>query len=97
MDLDAYLARIGYAGTPRVDLETLGAIHRAHLLAIPYENLDVQLGRPGDVSLRHAFDKLVTARRGGWCYEMNGLLGWALNEIGFTGYRTGHLTGQAGR
>lgn len=83
MNLDAYLARIGYAGTPRADLETLRAIHRAHLLAIPYENLDVQLQRPGDVSVQHAFDKLVTRRRGGWCYEMNGLLGWALGEIGF--------------
>ena len=83
MNLDAYLARIGYAGTPRADLETLRAIHRAHLLAIPYENLDVQLQRPGDVSVQHAFDKLVIRRRGGWCYEMNGLLGWALGEIGF--------------
>lgn len=84
MDLDAYLARIGYPGTPRVDLETLTAIHRAHLLAIPYENLDVQLRRPGDVTVQHAFDKLVTRRRGGWCYEMNGLFGWALSEIGFS-------------
>ena len=83
MDLAAYLDRIGYSGTPRVDLETLTALHRAHLLAIPYENLDVQLRRPGDVTVQHAFDKLVTRRRGGWCYEMNGLFGWALSEIGF--------------
>ena len=83
MDLAAYLDRIGYAGTPRVDLETLRTIHRAHLLAIPYENLDVQLKAQGDVTVAHAFEKLVTRRRGGWCYEMNGVLGWALSEIGF--------------
>ncbi|WP_310542901.1 arylamine N-acetyltransferase [Phenylobacterium sp.] len=94
MDLDAYLARIGYAPTPRPDLETLTAIHRAHLLAIPYENLDVQLQRPGDVSVQHAFDKLVTRRRGGWCYEMNGLLGWALDEIGF---KVTRMAGAVGR
>ncbi|MDO8322534.1 MAG: arylamine N-acetyltransferase [Phenylobacterium sp.] len=94
MDLDAYLARIGYAGAPRADLETLTAIHRAHLLAIPYENLDVQLQRPGDVSVQHAFDKLVTQRRGGWCYEMNGLLGWALAEIGF---KVTRMAGAVGR
>ena len=94
MDLDAYLARIGYAETPRADLETLRAIHRAHLLAIPYENLDVQLQRPGDVSVQHAFDKLVSRRRGGWCYEMNGLLGWALDEIGF---KVTRMAGAVGR
>jgi N-hydroxyarylamine O-acetyltransferase len=83
MDLAAYLARIGFDGAPRPDLATLKSIHRAHLRAIPYENLDVRLGRPGGIEVEHAFDKLVTARRGGWCYEMNGLLGWALEEIGF--------------
>jgi N-hydroxyarylamine O-acetyltransferase len=46
MDLAAYLDRIGFAGTPRIDRETLAAVQRRHLLAIPYENLDVQLGRP---------------------------------------------------
>ena len=83
MDLAAYLVRIGYDGQPRPDLATLKAVHRAHLQAIPYENLDVHLGRPGGIEIADAFDKLVTRRRGGWCYEMNGLLGWALQEIGF--------------
>ena len=46
MDLQAYLDRIGFEGTPRRDLATLRALHSRHLLAIPYENLDVQLGRP---------------------------------------------------
>lgn len=83
MDVGAYLARIGFEGAARPDLDTLTRLHRAHLSAIPYENLDVMLGRPGDTSAAHAFDKLVTRQRGGWCYEMNGVLAWALDEIGF--------------
>ncbi|MDO8378865.1 arylamine N-acetyltransferase [Phenylobacterium sp.] len=94
MDLSAYLARIGYAGTPRVDLPTLHDLHRRHLQAIPYENLDVQLGRPGGVDIEDAYDKIVTRRRGGWCYEMNGLFGWALREIGFDVTR---MAGAVGR
>src|SRR6185295_6224569 len=83
MELGAYLARIGFSGAPRPDLDTLRAVHSAHLNAIPYENLDVLLGAPVDLDRARYFEKLVTARRGGWCYEMNGLLGWALEEIGF--------------
>ncbi len=83
MDLAAYFERIGYRGAPRPDLATLKAIHRAHVLAIPFENLDVQFGRSVSRSRDRIYDKLVTRRRGGWCFEMNGLLGWALEEIGF--------------
>lgn len=83
MHLDAYFARIGYDGSPAADLETLEAISRLHPRAIPFENLDVQLKRPVSTELEAVFDKLVTRRRGGWCYEMNGLLGWVLKEIGF--------------
>lgn len=81
--LAAYLARIGFSGTPRADLATLNAVHRLHAKAIPYENLDVQLGRPVTRDPRAAFAKLVGARRGGWCYEMNGLMAWMLEAIGF--------------
>ncbi|HSV03150.1 MAG TPA: arylamine N-acetyltransferase [Phenylobacterium sp.] len=84
MQLAAYLDRIGFAGAPRADRETLLALHRAHLLAIPYENLDVQLGRPVTIAAEAAFEKLVTRRRGGWCYEMNGLFAAALEAIGFS-------------
>ena len=83
MDLPAYLQRIQFRGEPRPDLATLKALHRQHLLHIPYENLDVQLGRPLDLDPAAAFDKLVRRRRGGWCYEMNGLLRWALETVGF--------------
>ena len=59
------------------------AIMRAHVASIPFENLDVQLGRPITGDLDEIFAKLVERRRGGWCYEQNGLLGWALETIGF--------------
>ncbi|HWA22874.1 MAG TPA: arylamine N-acetyltransferase, partial [Caulobacterales bacterium] len=84
MRLADYLRRIGYRGGLEPDLETLTGVHRAHLLAVPYENLDVVLRRPVTRDPAAAFEKIVTRRRGGWCYEMNGLLGWALEEIGFT-------------
>lgn len=81
--LDTYFERIGFAGTPGVDLPTLTALHRAHVLAIPFENLDVQLGRPTGLGVDAAFAKLVGARRGGWCYEQNGLFGAVLSSLGF--------------
>ena len=90
MDLHAYFERIGFDGEARPDLATLKALHRAHLLAIAYENLDVQFGRPLTPSPEDAFEKIVSRRRGGWCYEMNGLFGAALAAIGF------HVTRLAG-
>ncbi|MDP3737402.1 MAG: arylamine N-acetyltransferase [Hyphomonadaceae bacterium] len=83
MDVAAYLDRIGFAGTARPDFDTLTALHRAHLKAIPFENIDVQLKRPLGVGIEEAYDKIVRRRRGGWCFEMNGLMGWALRELGF--------------
>lgn len=82
--LDTYLERIGFTETPRADLASLRALHRAHLLAIPYENLDVQLGVPVTRDIDHIYEKLVVGRRGGWCYEMNGLFAWALESLGFS-------------
>lgn len=83
MDIDAYLRRIDYAGPLAPDLATLRGLHRAHLLAVPYENLDVQLGRPLTPNPQDAFDKIVGRHRGGWCYEMNGVFGLALEALGF--------------
>ena len=83
MDLKAYLDRIGFVGDVRPDVATLTALHRAHLQAVPYENLDVQLGRPLTPDPAAAIEKIVGRRRGGWCYEMHGVLGAALTEIGF--------------
>lgn len=83
MDLKAYLERVGFQGQARRDVATLRALHRAHLQTVPYENLDVQFGRTLTTDPAAAFDKIVTQRRGGWCYEMNGVFGAALSEIGF--------------
>ena len=83
MRLDAYLDRIGLADAPRADLDGFRSVHRAHALSLTYENLDVQLRVPLTRDPADAYDKIVNRRRGGWCYEMNGLLGWALEEMGF--------------
>ena len=87
--LERYLQRIGYDGPLNTTLETLTGIHRAHATAIPYENLEIQLGRENVLSEDAFFDKLVERGRGGWCYEMNGILTWALRQIGFDVVRVG--------
>ncbi len=81
--LHHYLRRIGYGGPLSVSSQTLHDLHRAHLLAIPFENIDVQRGRTPSLALDDIFEKLVVNRRGGWCFEMNGLFAWALRELGF--------------
>jgi N-hydroxyarylamine O-acetyltransferase len=83
LELSAYLHRIGFDGSVRPDFATLRAIHRAHQYAIPFENLDVLLRRPVVLDLDASYSKIVSRRRGGWCYEMNGVMGWALEQIGF--------------
>lgn len=83
MDVGAYLNRIALSGPLPPTLDTLRRVHAAHLRAIPYENLDVQFGRPVTIDRPAIYDKIVNRRRGGWCYEMNGLLGWALDQLGF--------------
>lgn len=82
--LTAYLARIGWNLTPDVSLETLRALHLQHNGAIPFENLDVVLPREIELSDEALFQKLVVARRGGYCFEQNGLFERALKEVGFT-------------
>lgn len=83
MNLADYLDRIDFRGTPRVDLATLRALHVAHQRTVPFENLDVQLQRPVGLDLRANYEKIVRRRRGGWCYELNSVMEWALREIGF--------------
>ncbi len=89
MSLDAYLERIGHDGPVRADADTLVAIHRAHLLAIPYENLEIQLGRENLLSEDAFVAKLVHGQRGGWCYEMNGFLTASLRPNGVRVTRVG--------
>ena len=84
MELDAYLARIGFKGTVAPTLECLMQIHRQQALTVPYEALDIMFGRTIDRNVNRIFDRVVTRRRGAWCYETHELLAWALREIGFS-------------
>lgn len=79
----AYCARIGLAALPAADAEGLALMQRAHRLAIPFENLDIMLGRGIDLAPDSVFAKLVTARRGGYCFEQNQLFLRALLAAGF--------------
>ncbi|MDU5687384.1 MAG: arylamine N-acetyltransferase, partial [Kluyvera cryocrescens] len=81
--LNAYFARLGWTGTPDVSIETLRSLHLHHNGAIPFENLDVLLPREMHLDDQALEDKLVNARRGGYCFEQNGLFERALREIGF--------------
>jgi N-hydroxyarylamine O-acetyltransferase len=81
--LDAYLDRIGWSGPHPPTLATLTALLRAHMTRIPFENLDVLLGRGIRVDLDSVHAKLVTARRGGYCYEHATLFQAALEQVGF--------------
>lgn len=84
MQLDSYFERIGFRGRARADIETLRELLRCHALSVAFENLDVQLGQRLTIAVEDAYSKIVEQQRGGWCYEQNGLFGWALGEIGFT-------------
>ena len=86
-EITAYLDRIGVtdpAGALKPDVDTLNMLHRAHVLAVPFENLSVHLPDE-EISLELAalVDKIVTRRRGGFCYELNGLFAALLESIGF--------------
>ncbi|MFC4705582.1 arylamine N-acetyltransferase family protein [Paraburkholderia caffeinitolerans] len=81
--LDAYLARIGVERPVSLDVDSLSKLHRAHLMAFTWEALDAFMGWPSSISPAVAFAKMVEGRRGGWCYEMNGLFGAALAALGF--------------
>jgi len=97
MHLQPYLDRIGHADPVSPTLATLRALLRRHALAIPFENLDIQLGRRLTLDPDAAFDKIVHRRRGGWCYEQNGLFGAVLAEIGFGVTRVAGAVMRAGR
>ncbi|OCC03997.1 arylamine N-acetyltransferase [Labrys sp. WJW] len=81
--LDAYLIRIGVTRPVSLDANGLTRLHRAHLTAFTWEALDAFMGWPSSIAPAAAFAKMVEGRRGGWCYEMNGLFGAALAALGF--------------
>ena len=78
-----YLNRIGFAGTINTDLHTLCRLHEHHVFSIPFEDLDIQAGVPIHLSRNAFYEKLVTRKRGGYCYEVNGLFHQLLLHLGF--------------
>jgi arylamine N-acetyltransferase len=84
VDVAAYFDRIGYRGPAEPTVDTVRALVAAHNRSIPFENLDPLLGIPvADLSAAALTDKLVHRRRGGYCYEHNGLMGYVLDALGF--------------
>jgi N-hydroxyarylamine O-acetyltransferase len=83
LDLAAYFSRIGYRGPCAPTIAVLNALTAAHVKAIPFENLDVLLGCGIDLAPESIFDKLVLRRRGGYCFEHNGLFLDVLTALGF--------------
>ena len=83
MDISRYLARLQYNEPLEPDAQTLRRLHLAHMLHVPFENLDI--GRKQPIRLREdaLWDKMVMRNRGGFCYELNGLFAWLLLQIGF--------------
>jgi N-hydroxyarylamine O-acetyltransferase len=81
--VDAYLARIHYAGPRDATPEVLKALHEHHLFSVPFENLDIHLGREIVTDEQRILDKVVRQRRGGFCYELNGAFAALLRALGF--------------
>lgn len=83
MDVGAYLERIRYTGDLTPDAATLAALQTAHLETVPFENLSIHWNEPIVLEVDRLFRKVVPGRRGGFCYELNGLFGSLLAELGF--------------
>ena len=81
--LDAYLARIGYTGPRDASVDVLHGLHAAHVSSIPFEAIDVLMNRGISLEPGVIFDKLVSRRRGGYCYEQNGLFRSGAAALGF--------------
>lgn len=91
IDTARYLERLGLHTAPPTGLEGLRILHEAHMRSVPFENLDIRAGVPIVLDLDRLFDKVITRRRGGFCYELNGLFAALLTQLGF---RVELLSGQ---
>lgn len=83
ISLDGYFDRIKFQGNPDNTAETLIALHTAHTLNIPFENLDILCGREISLDIEAIYEKIVRNRRGGYCFEMNALFAQVLRQLGF--------------
>jgi len=82
-DPEAYLERVNYTGSVRPNEDLLSELQRAQLHTIPFENFDIMLGRGISLEPDDLFDKMVKHKRGGYCFELNGLFLMALQALGF--------------
>jgi N-hydroxyarylamine O-acetyltransferase len=83
MNLDAYLERISYQGSFRPDGDSLRTLQLAHLYRVPFENLSIHTNEKILLQEEWLYDKFVRRRRGGFCYELNGLFAVLLRQLGF--------------
>jgi N-hydroxyarylamine O-acetyltransferase len=83
LNVPAYLDRIAYTGPIAPTIEVLRGLHRAHMMSVPFENLDIALNRRIACDENAFIQKIVERRRGGFCYELNGAFAGLLREIGF--------------
>jgi N-hydroxyarylamine O-acetyltransferase len=82
-DLETYLDRINFSGAIKANEDTLERLHHAHFYTFPFENFDILLGRGISLNPAAVFNKLVLNKRGGYCFELNGLFLKALLALGF--------------
>lgn len=83
MDIPKYLSRIGFSGPTEPTLDVLRSVHSSHLYSVPFENLTIHTGGRVQLDLPALYEKIVNQRRGGFCYEVNGLFSWLLRQLGF--------------
>ena len=83
MDASVYLTRIKYFNPIKPDAQSLLGLQSAHMLNVPFENLDIRLKRPILLTEEALWNKIVVQKRGGFCYELNGMFAWLLKEIGY--------------
>ena len=83
MEIQAYLHRINFLQTLKIDQSTLFALQKSHLYSVPFENLDIHYKTRIRLDYEYLYQKIVINRRGGFCYELNGLFAWLLRSVGF--------------
>ena len=83
LDVNPYLERIGYTGPIVNSAYMLARLQEQHVHTVPYENLDILDRIPLSLDIPDLYDKIVTRHRGGYCFELNALFGWLLQELGF--------------
>ncbi len=83
MDIQSYISRIGLSQPPEPTLKGLEQLMKAHLYSVPFENIDVVTGNYINLNTDQFYEKIVQRKRGGFCYELNGLFNLLLNQLGY--------------